>query len=1306
MRLTMRIALAAVAAACTAQAELRINEICARCQPTVPAQKDLGWIELFNDGEESVNLKDYKIVGTNRGKAVKSSDKDMSNLLDREVAPGAYTLVYTSEMFPNGDDGKVVAAYDYGSFGTIMVVPKKINQKKYPMVQLYRGADLLQTVCVPVDLADEKTYTTVPSRLILDAATPGRANGASGVPYGPNVSCLYGVKDAPAPWKAFPPAKKGADYTVRLPVNPIDLSAADDDRIASVRLVYRLAPGGAVTVGAAMRPVETNKADGVIWEGTIPGAALTASGQLVQFAVQITDGAGRTFRSPSFCNPDDGYEWYGTVVNPNLLDSKTLQTFHLFAEGASLEQMDVDADSQDRTKVPYNARCGIYDATTGLYYDNVRIDLRGNTSAAFKKKSHGLRFNKSQPLTCVDPVTGTEVAEIRKSSFVAEYADPSVVRQYLSFKVFREMGLNVPFHYPVRLNLNGSFFQFAYHSERFTDELIEDCYGLDPLGYSYKNVGTFGGSTMSGGSEKKTPDDERENDLSVLNAFCSTFREADAITESFSGDGMATEIPSVTRTVVRSFDLPAWLNYMAVSRVTHEADDVWANICAYYDVNGTGTWMPLAYDLQMSFGQYYWNGDGLAPGTIADADWYKSHPFYGGYRVRCHTTSAATSVVGEGNRAFEAVWQSPKFRRLFLRRLRTVMDAVLKEPGTPKDRTPFWRDAQSVRKATSTEVAIDQAFWTPGGADWTCAVNQPMYDWRSWMSVDAALDDLWRNYVEKRRVHLYVTHSATNTAKAVGYGRTLNAGIPPAQSPIAALKGGFSFGLDAATGLPGADALEIRNANDEAVDLSGWTLSGSVEWTLPPGTVVDAHDALVVVADRRAYVTAHAGTLTDQVIVGNAAFGRVTETPLTLADAEGNEVVGFVPPPVLDVGDASSTPGTDYQGARVELALGEDFQPKGREVTAVLELPGLDAPVAGTVDLEGRTVAFEVDAAYAEAAKTAVGKITLAVGDERLEREIVLVQGTMVVTGGSEGWIRVGPTDVEDGLEVRPQPDAPSRARVTLKARLPFGGSASFAADAHAGIRVASVGGVDRYVFRAGADEVTNLTAVAVGGREIEVEIVVDYRLRTVAYAVDGEACGTFALGGQVAADLVAREVDLVGGGHLAYLAGEYEETDVNTNLAAVGGTEYPTVAAAVADGGGKGPVRLLWDASWAPTAGGSTTFVTGGHRLVLTGGRAARVVDNGDGTLTVTVEGEEPDAPESASIVIEGGRIRIGVVDPQPGLVYGVSRATELGADADFRLDETSLKSGEDLLSGKTLEVEKDPSRSVEFFKIVIRTE
>ena len=618
----------------------------------------------------------------------------------------------------------------------------------------------------------------------------------------------------------------------------------------------------------------------------IPASFFPSAGHLIQWKVLITDGEGVEWTSPSFNNPDDGYEWYGTIVEAPELESATLPTWHMFVDDANGVQMDKDVKNQT---IANNARIAIYDSSTSNYYDYVRIDLRGNTSANFTKKGHGLRFAKAHPLTMKDVVTGELIEEIRKTSLISEYADPSYMRQMIAFWLFRRMGNLVPFDFPVRCNLNGEFYQLAFNSERFTDELIEDVYGLDKFGYGYKNVGTLNKFTTAGVTEKKTPDDENETDLSVLRNQLET-----PLMNLGANTAHATaESTNITKFVVEKFDLPAWVNYLASARITQEMDDVWANVCAYYDnpdmkegTRGTGTWMPLGYDFNVSLGQFYVESGMTATGLSSTNDWFKSHPLYGGWTVK---------TGSNGNNGFEAVLQSPKFRRLFLRRLRTLMDQELKEPGVSSNEVPFMVEMRKMADLMRDDAALDHDKWPNNGTDnaidvWA-AITRPA-------TMDAGIYDIWDNYVVPRRVHLYVTHSVTNTAKEIGYGSNLNAGIPEAQSPIEDLKAGFSVDNttdETMTAIDDNKKVVIRNSNAEAVDMSGWQLTGRFKMTFPAGAVVDADDTITVVVDRRSYIATPDFELTNQVIIGNATL-NADSTTLLLTDADGAKVLQVAPP--------------------------------------------------------------------------------------------------------------------------------------------------------------------------------------------------------------------------------------------------------------------------------------------------------------------------------------------------------------------------------------------------------------------------
>ena len=882
MKITLLL-LSALTITLTASAALRFGEICPRPTALDPNGKESGWVQLVNDGEETENLADYELARFNRGKAAKAGAAK-TNLKTREIAPGASTRVYTSEVYDNCKDlgGKgTVDVYD----NDVMVYPVKVNPKKFPYLQLYRGTDetvkeLVDEAIVPVDLADDCRYDARTREIVS-----GSGESEKRVAVGPNVGPVYGIKDVPSDLDPLPLAEAGADYAVTFAVNPMRPKLATaDDAIDTVTLLYTAADG--TIKETPMVKGEKNKTQGQLWTATVPAADLPAPGGLLRLAARIATADGRSFRSPSFHNPDDGYEWYGTIVrNDSLVDGK-LPTWHLFVEGNSLQQMDVDADKQNLSLVPYQARCGIYDSSTGRYYDNVRIDLRGNTSGGYRKKSHGFKFAKCNPYTGTNPLDGSKV-EIRKTSLTAEYGDPTYIRQGLSFYVFRLGGAFAPFFYPVRLNLNGEFYQLAFHTARFSDELIEDQYGLDPLGYGYKNSGCLTPDLRNWVTcEKKTPDDGDETSAAAMKPLKDW-------TTSF-GNGMQAnkdDQPKVTKEVVKTFDLPAWINYLAQARITEECDDSWANLSTYGDVNGTGTWMPLGYDMNQTWGYIYrsmWDNN-WRNGLLTSEDRHKSHPFFGGRRVLCYYTNGTRSHPNSENWAFEAVWQSTKFRRLYLRRLRTLMDRQLMPPGTPRDETPIWKFVAKFRTLIADAAALDAKKWRYD-ADWYRNTTSP---YGRALTLDEGYEDLWNSYIEPRRTHLYVTHSAKYATLPIGYGEGLAAGIPETQSPLSEIVPNLVFDADAESGV-----LTIRNNNAEVVDLSGWSLSGSVNWTLPAGTVADANDVVLVVADRKAYVSAHEAELADQVIVGNASFDvAATELKVVPAALVGSQTTAEVPMP-------------------------------------------------------------------------------------------------------------------------------------------------------------------------------------------------------------------------------------------------------------------------------------------------------------------------------------------------------------------------------------------------------------------------
>jgi hypothetical protein len=139
----------------------------------------------------------------------------------------------------------------------------------------------------------------------------------------------------------------------------------------------------------------------------------------------------------------------------------------------------------------------------------------------------------------------------------------------------------------------------------------------------------------------------------------------------------------------------------------------------------------------------------------------------------------------------------------------------------------------------SPEALLDRARW---GAS----------PWAPGKSFTAGVGDLINQFVVPRRRHWYVTHSITNTSRAVGISSSNNAGIPLAQPADAALDV-MEVDYNPASGDQTQEYVALTNRMPYAVDISGWKLGGGVSFTFKPGTVVPSNSVVYVSPDVRQF---------------------------------------------------------------------------------------------------------------------------------------------------------------------------------------------------------------------------------------------------------------------------------------------------------------------------------------------------------------------------------------------------------------------------------------------------------------------
>jgi hypothetical protein len=584
--------------------------------------------------------------------------------------------------------------------------------------------------------------------------------------------------------------------------------------------------------------------DGV-FGATIPESAST-NGQMIRWHMRAYDNRGNVSRWPIFASPLTSAEYLGTIVNPTNLTSK-LPVVHFFAPTAILQPgpttTQTGADSQAGAQVSL-----FFD---GELYDNVHMELRGNSTAGFNKKSHRVEFNREHPFRYKN---GAD--RIRKTSWVADWPDPTYMRQGLGYWLCDAFGAPAPFYEPMRLQLNGQFYQLGNHNDVHGEELLERL-GLDPNGALYNAAGRVTEPPAStGGFDKKTRTWETIAGSSPPRAQ-DYVRLAAAIAETNSTATRATNVFDI-------FDVPEALDYLVAARWFHENDDVWANMSMYNDNDGDGLWRIIPFDVNLSWGAIFAEGDSsLYTGVQATNDTHKSHPLYGGQNIL-----ARSGPGGAFNRVYDVFFQVPELRQMFLRRLRTLLDTYIKPIGTPTNSTPLEQMILAKRDLIAEEAIRDRAWWGwPGvggqnnfapGIDITNGVNQ-----------------LLDQFLRTRRIHFYGKHCITNTAlplfnPALANQTNTVAGIPLAQ-PTNAVVQITQIEFNPSSANQGHEFIQLSNPNPYAVDISGWRLNRGVDFTFKPGTVLVSDGVLYVTPDIKAFRTRTTMPMTGRAlfVVGN-----------------------------------------------------------------------------------------------------------------------------------------------------------------------------------------------------------------------------------------------------------------------------------------------------------------------------------------------------------------------------------------------------------------------------------------------------
>ncbi|MCF7730260.1 MAG: CotH kinase family protein [Akkermansiaceae bacterium] len=201
--------------------------------------------------------------------------------------------------------------------------------------------------------------------------------------------------------------------------------------------------------------------------------------------------------APSFFNPTASDQYFGTVAQDRI--TTALPVYHVFVPGTYQFN---NSHVIDQNNV--GGRGSFF--FDGELYDNVFLRIKGDTTRTMNKRSHRVDFN---PVHQFRYAPGRKL--LRELALNAEYVDPSYSRQMMSMGLHRATGTGAPDHFPVRCQINGMFWQLAFHTETADAELLENI-GLDPNGALYSSVGQMSGAA----GEKQTRVTESYADMSAF----------------------------------------------------------------------------------------------------------------------------------------------------------------------------------------------------------------------------------------------------------------------------------------------------------------------------------------------------------------------------------------------------------------------------------------------------------------------------------------------------------------------------------------------------------------------------------------------------------------------------------------------------------------------------------------------------------------------------------------------------------------------------------------------------------------------
>ncbi|GMH43574.1 hypothetical protein BSKO_11496 [Bryopsis sp. KO-2023] len=575
--------------------------------------------------------------------------------------------------------------------------------------------------------------------------------------------------------------------------------------VKSVALIYRIMYGEEQT--AIMK-----SEDGVVYTAIIPASDLSA-GDMIRWSIMATDRR----RLKTVDPPVVAEEWpqyYGTVVRNPKLESEDVPVMYWFSE------------HPDKSTSEKGYRSSLF--YLGRFYDNVFTRRRGITALPWPKPKIKFDFKG----TVFKMKKGVkDVEEFNLQSFWDEPGEDSYMREPLAFEVMREAGVPGSEAFHVRVNMNGDYYGLFAIIEQVDDTFLTK-HGFSPSGPLFKS---------SHGELSNLRWDVKLGDLKWAYRKANRPGVDDSpamfnLIQSLGGGGALSR----SDFIYEYLNLPEIINYMAVSSLLLNQDRCTKNFYTYMDPV-TQRWSVFPWDLEASMGisnglngkpakDYcilvceQWNSplycDAEHPQDLQDLLGLKIQtgrrlsqlpqrpityelPDPDVYNEDRTKTGSAIGPAGTYNHLDDAILSWGPTREMYLRRLRTLVDTYL-NGRLVEIMDEMWDTIKG-------EAAIDNKEWGVLKGN-----------------VNRGYKQLLTEQLPKRKAQLLEEYGPEGAGL-----------VPEAQKTKFRMK---IVAID-------EDYVEIENPNKFATDISGWKLSGDVEFFFEPGTVVPSKTSIFVVPD-------------------------------------------------------------------------------------------------------------------------------------------------------------------------------------------------------------------------------------------------------------------------------------------------------------------------------------------------------------------------------------------------------------------------------------------------------------------------